>query len=73
MLGRRRRRYPSLDVFVASLHHDAKDTGPMRTSRLDFAGALRPSPLHDEGKTPTMSASLTTSSGLEAQVGFGPL
>jgi hypothetical protein len=53
--------------------NDAKDAGPMRTSRLDFAGALRPSPLHDEGKTPTMSASLTSSSGPEAQVGFGPL
>jgi hypothetical protein len=50
-----------------------KDAGPMRTSRLDFADALRPSPLQDEGKTPTMSASLTSSSGPEAQVGFGPL
>jgi hypothetical protein len=45
----------------------------MRTSRLDFAGGLRSYPSRDEGKTPTTSASLTYSSGPEAQVGFGPL
>jgi hypothetical protein len=63
MLGRRRRRYPSLEAFVASLHQRRQG----RRSDEDFAGALRSSPLRDEGKTPTMSASLTSSSGPEAK------
>jgi hypothetical protein len=53
--------------------NDAKDAGPVRTSGLDSEAALRSSPLQDEGKTPTMSASLTSSSCLGAHVGFGPL
>jgi hypothetical protein len=53
--------------------NDAKDVGPMRTSGLDSAAALRSSPLQVEGKTPTMSASLTSSSCPGAHVGFSPL
>jgi hypothetical protein len=49
------------------------DAGSMRLSRLDFAGALRSYPSRDEGKTPTMSASPTSSSSPEAQVGSDPL
>jgi hypothetical protein len=72
MLGRRRRRYPSLDAFVdsvASLHQRCQG----HRSDEDFTGALHSSPLQDEGNTPTMSASLMPSSGPKAQVGFGPL
>jgi hypothetical protein len=53
--------------------NDVKDAGSMRTLRLDFAGAPRSSPLRDEGKTLTMPASLMSSSGPEAQVGFSLL
>jgi hypothetical protein len=63
------RSMPSSPCFT----NDAKDAGPKRTLRLDSAAALRSSPLQDEGKTPTMSASLTSPSCPEAQVGFGPL
>jgi hypothetical protein len=68
VLGRRRRRYPSLEVFIASLHQRRQG----RWSDGDFAGAFRSYPSRDEGKTPTTPDSLTSSLGPEAQVEFGP-
>jgi hypothetical protein len=64
MLGRRRRRYPSREVFVASLHQRMRD---------DRRGCPSSSPLQGEGQTPTESASPVSSSRLEAHVEFGPL
>jgi hypothetical protein len=60
MLGRRRRRYPSREAFVTSLHHD-------------WHGCPSSSPLQDEGQTPTKSASPAPSSRPEAHVEFDPL
>jgi hypothetical protein len=63
MLGRRRRRYPSLDAFVALVHQ-----------RRPRPSGLPSSPrLQDEDKTLTKSASPTSSLRSEAHVGFGPL
>jgi hypothetical protein len=53
MLGRRRRRYPSLDAFVASLHQRRP-----RPSILPLSSRLQ-----DEGKTPTKSHVLIAPGG----------
>jgi hypothetical protein len=76
MLGRRRRRYPSLDAFVASLYQrrprpritleQAEGAGRTRTG----AVALRPP--RCKTKAPSKSASSTSSLRWEAQVGFSP-
>jgi hypothetical protein len=50
MLGRRRRRYPSLDAFIASLHQRRQG----RWYDEDFASGLRSYPSRDEGKTPML-------------------
>jgi hypothetical protein len=47
MLGRRRRRYPSLEAFIASLHQRTRD---------DWCGCPSSSLLKDEGQNPTKSA-----------------
>jgi hypothetical protein len=57
VLGRRRRSYPSREVFVASLHQRMRD---------DRRGCPSSSPLQDEGQSPTESASPTSSSHPEA-------
>jgi hypothetical protein len=51
MLGRRQRRYPSLEAFVASLHQRTRD---------EWRGCPSSSPLQDEGQTPTKSAGPTS-------------
>jgi hypothetical protein len=63
MLGRRQRRYPSLDAFVASLHQQRPRPSGLPSS----------STLQDEGKTPTKSTSSASSSRSKAHVGFNPL
>ena len=64
VLGRRRRRYPSCEAFVASLHQRRRD---------DRHGCPSSSPLQDEGQTQTKSANPACSSRPEAHVEFGPL
>jgi hypothetical protein len=64
MLGRRRRRYPSREVFVASLRQRMRD---------DRRACPLPSPLQGEGQSPMESACPTSSSRPEAHVEFGPL
>jgi hypothetical protein len=63
MLGRRRRRYPSLQAFVNSLHQRRQDnrSGPPFVL---FTARRRPT---------TKSLHPTSSPDLEAHVGFGPL
>ena len=63
MLGRRRRRYPSLEAFVALLQQRRQDDrrGPPFTL---FTARQRPT---------TKSLHPTSSPDLEAHVGFGPL
>jgi hypothetical protein len=61
VLGRRRRCYPSCEVFVASLHQRMRD---------DQRGCPLPSPLQGEGQTPTKSASPVSSSRPETHVEF---
>jgi hypothetical protein len=63
MLGRRRRRYPSLQAFVTSLHQRRQDD---RRGPPFFPLTAR--------RRPTTKSHLPTSSpDLEAHVGFGPL
>jgi hypothetical protein len=64
MLGRRQRRYPSLEAFVTLLHQRRRD---------DRRGRPSSSPSLDEGQTPMESASHVSSSRPEAHVGFGPM
>jgi hypothetical protein len=64
VLGRRRRRYPSRELFVDSLHQRMRD---------DWRGCPSSSPLQGEGPSPTASASPTSSSRPKAHVEFGPL
>jgi hypothetical protein len=51
MLGRRRRRYPSREAFVVSLHQQTRD---------DWRGCPSSSPSQDKGQTPTKSAGPTS-------------
>jgi hypothetical protein len=67
LLGRRRRRYPSLQAFVTSLHQRRQDDGVAHPPS---------SSLQDEGlrRRPTTKSSHPTSPpNLEAHVGFSPL
>jgi hypothetical protein len=64
MLGQRRRRYPSHEAFVASLHQRTRD---------DWRGCLHP--LHCKTKARPLRSLLVPrpSSRLEAHMEFGPL
>jgi hypothetical protein len=64
VLGQRRRRYPSREAFVASLHQRTRD---------DWRGCPSSPPLQDGGQTPTKSAGPAPLISPEAHVEFGPL
>jgi hypothetical protein len=63
LLGRRRRRYPSLQAFVNSLHQRRQED--RRGSPFALFTARR--------RSTTKSLHPTSSPDLEAHVGFGPL
>jgi hypothetical protein len=73
MLGRRRTHYPSLEVFVASLHrrcpHPQNTPEQAESAAWMKTGAVPLRSLHRK----TKSTGPTSSPRREAQVGFGPL
>jgi hypothetical protein len=77
LLGRRRTRYPLLDVFVASLHRrrPQPQSTPEQAGGVDWmkTGAVPLHTLRWQAKALSKSTSPTSSPRREAQVGFGPL
>jgi hypothetical protein len=77
MLGRRRTCYPSLDVFVATLHQRRPHPQSMPEQAEGVVwmktGAVPLRPLCCKTKALSKSTSPTSSLHREAQVGFGPL
>jgi hypothetical protein len=63
MFGRRRRRYPSREAFVASPHQQTRD---------GWHGRPSSSPSQDEGQTPTKSAGLASLTSPRGPRGIRP-